>query len=677
MTSIQNKAIDLYNKNLSFLKQHDYNLYQRIVSFSDLINQNQYQERYVLEYLKDDINFDIYDTANNTYLYERKTSEFISNALEITTFDKKSSIDLLHPITYNVKQPYEINDTIALSIKEQLITSNDIFDYIKLFKKSTVYKNKQFKYIEKFIFAGTLLGSHILPIHEKIKSSLYFIYEYNLEIFRLSLFVTDYQKISKDSNIIFSIMDEKEILEHKLSRYFNYAVRANYMAKYFCTNYNINDFFDRLITVSSHRSPLAYSYSKILEGLIKPLFKNAKDYPVLNTLKQHKFLKDVPILMVAAGPSLENNINWLFENKDNFFIVSIGAAVSKLIKHDIIPDIIVSIDADEITAKQFPDDALDTIKDIPLIASLITHKNVLNKFNKQTTFLFEVIGCFKDISSSVHGYSVGEMTLNICSVLGSENIYLLGTDLALDPETGASHTSEHQHTKNFDISEENQEHNAFMKSNTYNLAKSTILTKGNLREKLLTNLTMEKSITSYIRTIKLLKNKNININIYNLCDGAFIEGTIPFKITDLRLADKTNIPNHNKTVKFLNNNSELGFSQKESASIENNKNSVKELISILDNFSDLITESYDEFLQQQSIIVDYIYKQFRDKFARYSTDRIFLNYILTVEPYLGYQLNEKDIEESEYIDDIKTTWITHMKRLANEYISIINDGLKK
>ena len=54
---------------------------------------------------------------------------------------------------------------------------------------------------------GTLLGRHIPKIAEKVNAEIYLVCERNLEIFRLSLFTVDYTILTKNSGVIFSIMD--------------------------------------------------------------------------------------------------------------------------------------------------------------------------------------------------------------------------------------------------------------------------------------------------------------------------------------------------------------------------------------------------------------------------------------------------------------------------------------
>ena len=37
----------------------------------------------------------------------------------------------------------------------------------------------------------------------------------------------------------------------------------------------------------------------------------------------------MPVLYLAAGPSLDENLDWIEKNQDKFFIVTVGAAYQK------------------------------------------------------------------------------------------------------------------------------------------------------------------------------------------------------------------------------------------------------------------------------------------------------------------------------------------------------------
>lgn len=78
MENIQEKALNTYLVNLEYLKETDQDLHNRVVSLSDVIENNQYKERYHLEYIKEDQEFDIFDDLEQGYIYGRKPKDFIA-----------------------------------------------------------------------------------------------------------------------------------------------------------------------------------------------------------------------------------------------------------------------------------------------------------------------------------------------------------------------------------------------------------------------------------------------------------------------------------------------------------------------------------------------------------------------------------------------------------------------
>lgn len=670
MEQIQNKAIETYTQNLEYFKKTDEPLYNKIVSLSDQIQNNQYKERYHLEYIKEDQEFDIFDELTQSYLYNRTPNNFIKEAVQNSNLDKLNSVDLLHPEIYNTKQPYYIDPKDNTLTRSTMMYHNDIFEFIKIFKKSTVYKKKKFKYLEKFIFIGSLLGTHIAPIAKKLQLNFYLIYEYNLEIFRLSLFTTNYAVLSQNALILFSINEDKQKVEWILNQFFNYAIRSNYILKYYCTNYNIHDYFDRILAVSSQRTPVAFSYTKMFEGFLKPNFKNIIQYPVLDTIQTYDFLKNTPVLIIAAGPSFGKNIEWLRKNHKNYFIIAIGAAVKKLCAENILPDMITNVDGDEIIESQFPQEIRNKIKNIPFLSSTATYHKVIEIFNKENVILCEVMGAFKNNSRTVNGYSVGEITLNHAATMGANNIYLLGTDLALDQETGATHIDDHQHSTKHDISDEKKELNSFVKDGTYNLASSTMTIKGNFRDTVITTTTMEKSVMAYNLNMSVLLQNNPSLKVFNLSDGVYLENTIPTHVEDLKPPKNPNTITKEQLLTFLKKNSEVGFNNSEKKLLLQSVDAVELLAQELRRILKLKIKSYEQFTNIRATSLSIINNDLKVH-GKFYIDRIFLNYFFMMEPYLGFQFNEKLENEANLVKKVKKAWCEQLLKIANDYKELV------
>ena len=672
---MNNVISDNFLKNLNFLKITDNILYNRILILNQLISEKKYIPRYQLKYIKEDKNFDIFDKNENRYIYNQKPSLFINDALDLINKDKINTIDLLNINIFNQRSPLIQDKKLPFNTQLRIKLINDMFEYIKIFKASTTYKNKRFKYIDKFIFIGTLLGTHINKIDDKIKSKLYFIYENNLEIFRLSLFTTDYSRLSKNSKLIFSIMDDTIELEKKLTDYFQNDIKSNYMIKYYCTNYNIADIFDRILSISAINNPFNYDYQRVINDLIKNSLEKIPSSKIINTKKEYSILNNKNVLFLAAGPSLEKNIKWIEEHKNKFIIVAIAATLKTILKHNIIPNIITSADSQELVINQFPKEYRKRISNIPFLTSISTNKKVLNIFNKDNTFFYEIGTHFKNNSEELNAYSIGEITLQLISILGAKYIYMLGSDMALDQNTGSTHTSTHKFNKSYDI-DKLKSNNNFIKGKDFDLYQSTILVKGNFQDKVITTSKMAKSIQMYNIALEKILSKKSDIYIYNLNNGAYFKGATPKKIEDIYISKLKKIDLSNDLIiNSLNDCIEIGFNKQEIKELKESVILVKKLISKIKELKKLKFNNYLDFLNHIDIIYQFILQDMQ-KLHRLQINRVFQNYFSIVVPYLNYQFNDINFnDESKKIKKVKKIFYKQVLFLAKKYINILNNNL--
>lgn len=61
-------------------------------------------------------------------------------------------------------------------------------------------------------------------------------------------------------------------------------------------------------------------------------------------------------VIVAAGPTLDEKIDYIKTNQDNLFIISTDTAFTSLLKQNIIPEIVVSIDGQHVSQEHFSED---------------------------------------------------------------------------------------------------------------------------------------------------------------------------------------------------------------------------------------------------------------------------------------------------------------------------------
>lgn len=147
-----------------------------------------------------------------------------------------------------------------------------------------------------------------------------------------------------------------------------------------------------------------------------------------------KIPKDIPAVIVAAGPSLDNNIEVLKKAKGKCFLIAADSALKPLLKHDIIPDIFVSVDGGKMQA-HFSD---ERVKKIPLLCNLQSQETLLQQHEAEEFFTrgvdVYVQKYMEEKGIVLPGLNTGGSVANDCfelaRVLGLKTIVLVGQDLA-------------------------------------------------------------------------------------------------------------------------------------------------------------------------------------------------------------------------------------------------------
>lgn len=145
--------------------------------------------------------------------------------------------------------------------------------------------------------------------------------------------------------------------------------------------------------------------------------------------------KDVPAILVAAGPSLDKNIQQLKKAKGKAFIIAVDSAIRPLIRNHIMPDLCISIDGKKKTAHFDDEESLD----IPLICYLISHRQIMSRHRAEKFFLNDLNHHIQHFFSEnnivlpivTSGGSVANDAFSVLQMLGFTTIILIGQDLAL------------------------------------------------------------------------------------------------------------------------------------------------------------------------------------------------------------------------------------------------------
>jgi len=250
-----------------------------------------------------------------------------------------------------------------------------------------------------------------------------------------------YEKYSPNiaDNIELLLFDKKQV-ENKLncSIYFEnidniyFSAFGDYSQVYKKEYDCLTEYLDwALISASAHIS-LAKRFKKIF---IQNMIANMKLLNECTPIDHYMFTNlNVPAIIVSGGPSLDQNIKDMLQYKEKLqkcFIIAGNRTIAALMKNDIIPDMIVSID---------PVDAnYDMMKDyldleVPLVFYEYSNRYLVKNYKGDKIYIpllfSQTIEAFNQFKGIYSGGSVAHTCIDIANMLGCSPILFAGQDLA-------------------------------------------------------------------------------------------------------------------------------------------------------------------------------------------------------------------------------------------------------
>lgn len=516
LQELQRTLKEIFDKNLNFFKENFPLIFNKIINFERLNI-----EEYVIDFIENKFQLTNTKTKQNFYLED----PFTDSINRINNFDFSSAFSLIKLETYQRRNHYEneINGYLYLN------------DYIKNFSNIPTSFNK-------FIFIGTLLGVHINDFHKAINSKTYLIIEPNIEIFRLSMFMTDYTSLAQNSKIFFAINETQDKFEQIVNNFLEYQYEYNNLIYYELSSKNNESIINDLSLIFTQSSEMRYPFSEYLISLKRgyKYFLEEKK-PIINLSKKYNFLEQKKVIFLGAGVSLAKNLEWLYLNQENFIIVASSAVLKHLQILEIIPDIIILIDGQkEQMLEQF--NVQDFMyKNSLILASIKLDENLYEKIkNKNIFFMQDSLGLFKDFGF-LSGITVGDIGVDILLRLGTKELYLLGIDSALDSKNGKTHVGTHKSSRKINYKN--------IQNDKVDFQNNIIYVKGNFQKKVPTLMEYTEMIEELSSTIS---NIDKQTKVYNLSDGAYFENTIPKKPTEIKFENKQIDKSHLKKAFILN-----------------------------------------------------------------------------------------------------------------------------
>lgn len=390
------------------------------------------------------------------------------------------------------------------------------------------------RFIDLICFAGVGMGYHIEKIVQENDINFAYVFEPNIDMFFASMHVVDYEPLYKKcfngvGGVHLVIGKGKHSFLNELYKFVKtngpmHVTRMLFYRHYFS---DILDDSVKLFYEISYRFTSGWGFFEDEIISIGHTLNNLKArIPVWTGKTPENSLSQNPVFIVANGPSLDQCMEYIKNNKKKAIIVSCGTALYSLLKNDVLPDIHVEIERTKFTYQLLKDINFDDkLSQMNLVALNTLYTDVFSLF-KNPYICMKGNDAGADLMNMVLGEdtyplmprcnpTVSNLATELVVQLGFEQIYFFGTDFGWKDEE--YHHSKHSRYYDEDVDAKEK--------------KTGIVVKGNFEETVYSDFHFDTSKGIVEMSIQDCDKRNVKV--FNCADGALIQGAIPRKVEDI------------------------------------------------------------------------------------------------------------------------------------------------
>ncbi|EAK6651705.1 DUF115 domain-containing protein [Campylobacter coli] len=350
---------------------------------------------------KDNLDINLKDTSDNTFLYENVIDELNSM---LNTYNDKY---LLYPVLYF----YGFGNGI-------------------LFKALLQNKNHQHIVVFEKDIEIIWIMFHILDFSSELQSARLMILNTNKPE------IQDYNELCSSKPFFqFSRIYFLELMSHYYERFHEDVLELNKKL--------VQDFKDSILSHGNDPLDALQGIEQFVYNL--PSMITHPSYKEL--LSKRKNLSDTAII-VSTGPSLTKQLPLLKKYASKATIFCADSSYPILAKHNIKPDYVLSLERIPLTSEFFNNDFGEFDKDIVFVCAGVVHPKTIEYLKNKTFIITQKILAFpyyinlKNFCYAAVGFSVAHMAYEFATHLSHKNIIFIGQDLAY-AEDGFSHTKDY------------------------------------------------------------------------------------------------------------------------------------------------------------------------------------------------------------------------------------------
>ncbi|ELE7059563.1 motility associated factor glycosyltransferase family protein, partial [Campylobacter coli] len=357
---------------------------------------------------KDNLDINLKDTSDNTFLYENVIDELNSM---LNTYNDKY---LLYPVLYF----YGFGNGV-------------------LFKALLQNKNHQHIVVFEKDIEIIWIMFHILDFSSELQSARLMVLNTN------KLEIQDYNELCSSKPFFqFSRIYFLELMSHYYERFHEDILGLN---KKLAENFK-----NSIVSYGNDSTDTLQGIEQFVYNL--PQMITHPSYKEL--LSKRKGISDTAII-VSTGPSLTKQLPLLKKYASKATIFCADSSYPILAKHGIKPDYVCMLERTEITAEFFNHDFGEFDKDIVFICAGVVHPKAIEYLKGRNLVITQKVLAFpyyinlKDFSYAAVEFSVAHMSYFLSVLLNHKNIIFIGQDLAY-AENGNSHPDDYQNSANYE-----------------------------------------------------------------------------------------------------------------------------------------------------------------------------------------------------------------------------------
>ncbi|HHD0235818.1 TPA: motility associated factor glycosyltransferase family protein [Campylobacter coli] len=350
---------------------------------------------------KDNLDINLKDTSDNTFLYENVIDELNSM---LNTYNDKY---LLYPVLYF----YGFGNGVLF----KALLQNKNHQHIVVFEKDIEIIWIMFHILD---FSNELQNSRLMVLQTS-----------SLDIEFFSNFCSS-KPFFQFSRIYFL-----ELMSHYYERFHEDILGLN---KKLAENFKNS-------IVSYGNDPLDALQG--IEQFVYNLPQMITHPSYTKLLSKRKNLSDTAII-VSTGPSLTKQLPLLKKYASKATIFCADSSYPILAKHGIKPDYVLSLERIPLTSEFFNNDFGEFDKDIVFVCAGVVHPKTIEYLKNKTFIITQKVLAFpyyinlKNFCYAAVGFSVAHMAYEFATHLSHKNIIFIGQDLAY-AEDGFSHTKDY------------------------------------------------------------------------------------------------------------------------------------------------------------------------------------------------------------------------------------------